>query len=167
MVEDGDGERIDGSRRKKRISAALDGDDADAALLPAGDRGGVNGRVASSAVADVAEKDVVGKSRAEDLLGGSGALVELKIRISGQLRDRALSIGRLAAIALGHLIERAELDRMKSVGIEAVRELWLERRRSGNGSFVGRGRIRRGLLDRLAPGGGERAARKAAASRID
>jgi hypothetical protein len=81
VVEDGDGERIDGSRREKRIAAALNGDDADEALLPAGDRGGENGRVASSAVAGVAERDVVGKSRAEDLRGGSGALVELKIRI--------------------------------------------------------------------------------------
>jgi hypothetical protein len=150
VVEGGDGERVDGRWGEQRIAAALDGEEADAALFSSGDGGGEGGSVAGSVAGEEAEKDVAGQSRAEDLLVGPMALVEVEIVLSGLLGDGAFGIGGLEASALSHLLEGAELDRMRAVGIGTVRKLRLRRRGYGNGSFLGRNGVDRGLLDRLA-----------------
>jgi hypothetical protein len=78
------------------------------------------------------------------------ALVEVEIGISGLLGKGAFLVGGLEAIARSHLVEGADLDRRRAVGIETVRKLRLRRRGCGNGSFSGRSRVDRRLLDRLA-----------------
>src|SRR5580658_11066110 len=79
VIEGGNGERIDGRGREKRIAAPLDGDDADPAFVSAGNRRSEHAHVADAVVAQEAEKDVIGEDGTDDLLIAPLALVKVEV----------------------------------------------------------------------------------------
>src|ERR1700761_9772301 len=104
MVERRDGKRVNGSRRKKRVTTLNDGNDAHPAFAIARNRSGKDRHVAGAVIARVPQKKMIREGGADNLAVVPVVLLILEARESCMFCDGRFRIGKQQPILLRKLV---------------------------------------------------------------